>query len=77
MRRSGASGLTLKTFPLLDGFRGRPKADLRALVSAIQAVAEYAAVHLASVVEIDVNPLLVLPAGTGVVAVDALIVETE
>jgi acyl-CoA synthetase (NDP forming) len=68
---------SLKTFPLLDGFRGRPKADLSALISAIQAVAEYTAAHLATVVEIDINPLMVLPKGRGVVAVDALIVQTE
>jgi hypothetical protein len=66
---------SLKTFPLLDGYRGRPKADLHALIAAIEAIAGYAAAHLTSVAEIDVNPIMVLPAGQGVVAVDALILE--
>ncbi len=65
----------LRTFPLLDGFRGRPKGDLPALVRAIQAVARYAEANLATVAEIDVNPIMVLAEGRGVVAVDALIVE--
>jgi acyl-CoA synthetase (NDP forming) len=67
---------SLKTFPLLDGYRGRPKADLQALTDAVEAVAELAAVHLTVIAEIDVNPIMVLPAGQGVVAVDALIIES-
>jgi acyl-CoA synthetase (NDP forming) len=66
----------LKTFPLLDGFRGRPKGDLPALVRAIEAVARYAEANLATLAEIDVNPIMVLPEGRGVVAADALIIET-
>jgi acyl-CoA synthetase (NDP forming) len=66
----------LKTFPLLDGFRGRPRGDLPALVAAIEGVARYAEANLTSVAEIDVNPILVLPEGRGVIAADALIVET-
>jgi acyl-CoA synthetase (NDP forming) len=65
----------LKTFPLLDGFRGRPKADLPALVAAIESVARYAVDHVEQIAEIDVNPIMVLPTGRGVVAADALIVE--
>jgi acyl-CoA synthetase (NDP forming) len=66
----------LRTFPLLDGFRGRPKGDIPALVSAIEAIARYAEANLASLAEIDVNPIMVLAEGHGVVAADALIVET-
>ncbi|HYD07219.1 MAG TPA: acetate--CoA ligase family protein [Reyranella sp.] len=65
----------LKTFPLLDGFRGRPKGDLPALIDAIEAIARYAETNLATLAEIDVNPIMVLPEGRGVVAADALIVE--
>jgi acetyl-CoA synthetase len=65
----------LKTFPLLDGFRGRPKGDLAALIGAIESVARYAEANLATLAEIDVNPIMVLPEGRGVVAADALIVE--
>jgi acyl-CoA synthetase (NDP forming) len=63
----------LKSFPLLDGFRGRPRADLAAAVAAILAVARYAEANAERLIELDVNPLLLLQKGA--VAVDALIVE--
>ncbi|TVQ52797.1 MAG: CoA-binding protein [Rhodobacteraceae bacterium] len=62
-------GLTL--FPLLDGYRGRPKAPLGAVVAAALAVARFAEAHAASLEELDVNPLIVT--AEGAVAVDALI----
>jgi hypothetical protein len=58
---------------LLQGFRGRGKADLAALADLIQGVARYAQAHLDSLVELDVNPVIVRPEGRGAVAVDALI----
>jgi len=66
---------SLRAFALLDGFRGRPKADLPALVEAIAAVARYAQSAPESLAELDVNPLFVFPEGQGVIAVDALIIE--
>ncbi|UNT00475.1 acetate--CoA ligase family protein [Streptomyces tubbatahanensis] len=62
---------SLRIWPVLRGFRGGPEGDLAAAVDAVHAVARYA--RHAAVAEIDVNPLLVLPAGRGAVAVDALI----
>jgi acyl-CoA synthetase (NDP forming) len=62
---------SLRCFPLMDGYRGRPSGDVEAAVDAILAVARYAEANARSLVELDVNPLLVLPAGA--VAVDALI----
>ena len=47
--------------------------DVPALVSAIVAVGRYAEANLDSLVELDVNPVIVRPAGAGAVAVDALI----
>lgn len=64
---------SLKVMKLLQGFRGRSAGDIAATISAIEAVAAYAEAHRDSIVELDVNPLLVLPDGQGVVAVDALI----
>lgn len=64
----------LKAFPLLDGARGRPPADVDALCEAIAALSRFASRHAADVAEIDINPLLVRPRGQGVVALDALIV---
>jgi hypothetical protein len=39
----------------------------------VLAVAAYAVAHRDSLVEIDVNPIIVRPLGRGAVAVDALI----
>ncbi|MBV7551682.1 acetate--CoA ligase family protein [Pseudomonas sp. PDM28] len=63
--------LSLRSAPLLQGFRGREPADLDALVTAIRAVADYACENAAQLLELDVNPLLVGAQGT--TAVDALI----
>lgn len=64
----------LLAFPLLDGFRGRPQADLQAACSAIAAVGRAMLAAPPHVKEIEVNPLLVREQGQGVVALDALIV---
>jgi acetate---CoA ligase (ADP-forming) len=65
----------LKTFALLDGFRGRPAACLEPVVDAIMAISAYAGAHLDTLAELDVNPLMV--SEDGAVAVDALIVEVR
>jgi acetate---CoA ligase (ADP-forming) len=44
---------------LIDGFRGR-SGDREAAISAIEAVARFAADHASSLEELDVNPLLIL-----------------
>ena len=64
----------LKTWPLLDGFRGRPKADVEALVSAIVAFSQMAAQLGDRLVEAEVNPVFVLPQGQGVRAADGVVV---
>jgi acyl-CoA synthetase (NDP forming) len=58
---------------LLNGYRGKPSADVAALIDTILAVAQYATAHLPTLVEIDVNPVIVRPAGQGAVAVDTMI----
>ncbi len=68
-----AALLSLRMAPLLQGFRGRPVADIEAAVAAALAIARFAEAHAERLEELDVNPLLVRPAGTGAVAVDALI----
>lgn len=64
---------SLRVYPLLTGYRGRPPGDLAALRRAIGAVARYAHAHRGRLHELDINPLLVRPRGGGVVAVDALL----
>ena len=58
---------------LLRGFRGGPKADVAALVDTLVRVSEFA-VHLeGKIAELDINPLVVMPDGEGVRALDALV----
>ena len=64
---------SVRAFPVLQGARGEPPSDLAALAEAIERVSQLA-VDLPEVAELDLNPLLVRPAGQGVVAVDARIV---
>jgi acetate---CoA ligase (ADP-forming) len=64
----------LITWPLLDGFRGRPKADVEALVSAIVAFSLMAAQLGERLTEAEINPVFVLPAGQGVRAADGVVV---
>ena len=65
--------LGLRTARLLEGFRGKPRGDIRAAVKAILAVADFAERHADRLVELDVNPLFVLPEGRGAIAGDALV----
>lgn len=64
----------LKTWPLLDGFRGRPKADVEALIDAIVAFSAMAAQLGDRLVEAEINPVFVLPQGQGVRAADGVAV---
>jgi acetyl-CoA synthetase len=63
----------LKCAPLFSGFRGAPPADLEAAVDVILAVAGMVEKDPSSINELDINPLMLLPEGQGVVAADALI----
>ncbi|WP_243658702.1 acetate--CoA ligase family protein [Tamaricihabitans halophyticus] len=62
---------SLRCWPMLAGYRGRPAGDVAAVLDAIEAIAEYA--RTADVIELDVNPLLVRPEGSGAIAVDVLL----
>ena len=64
---------SLKGFPLLDGARGRPKADVAALAKALSALSAFAVAAGPKLASIDVNPMLVLPDGQGCYAADAVI----
>jgi acyl-CoA synthetase (NDP forming) len=64
--------LGLRAAPLLHGFRGRPPADVEALLDVVMAVQQLAVDLDGVVVEIDLNPVLVLP--DRAVVLDALVV---
>ena len=58
---------------LLGGYRGRPPGDLPALVRTVLACARYAEDNVDRLLELDLNPVMVRPAGLGAIAVDALV----
>ncbi|MCX7136674.1 MAG: acetate--CoA ligase family protein [Proteobacteria bacterium] len=64
----------VKGAKLLKGFRGKPAADIDALADTLVRVSHLAVQLEGRVTELDINPLMVLPKGQGVKAVDALVV---
>ena len=69
--RAALSGLRIS--PAFFGARGKPVLDLDAAVVVVKRLAE--TFHLdMNVREVEINPLLVMPAGKGVVALDLLII---
>ena len=61
----------LRIWPVLEGYRGNPGADIEAAVKAIESLARFAHGEAGRLLELEVNPLLALP--NGAVAVDAMI----
>ena len=69
-REAAAMLRDLRTFPLLDGFRGAPRADVGAVEDIVTRVAALAAAH-PEIAELDCNPVVAGPDGS--VIVDARI----
>ncbi|HET9207034.1 MAG TPA: acetate--CoA ligase family protein [Burkholderiaceae bacterium] len=67
----------IRSFALLDGARGRPKADVAALIELLMRVSDFVGAHVQQVDEIDLNPVWVGAAGQGVLALDAVVVGRE
>lgn len=63
-----------KLASLLEGYRGAPKADRRALADLLVRLSEFAAQYGDDIEAIDLNPVAVLPEGKGVRILDALII---
>ncbi len=61
----------LKVYPLLEGYRGNSKGDIESVVDSVISI--IALVRENDVLELDINPLIVLKEKKGVVAADALI----
>ncbi len=68
---------SLKSFAVLNGARGRPRADVAAAADAVAALSAFAAVHADDVAEVDINPFVVLAEGQGAFALDALIIPVQ
>lgn len=59
---------------ILRGYRGRPAADRESLVDCLVRLSSFAASAGDLIAGLDINPLIVLPKGEGVKAVDALVI---
>jgi acyl-CoA synthetase (NDP forming) len=62
----------LRMAPMLDGFRGAPKADLDAVATIVGRLGRIVAAT-PGISEVDLNPVIVYPQGEGALALDALI----
>jgi len=67
----------LKVSKLLAGFRGRPAADVDALVTAVCGLSDFYLDHRHLLSDLEINPLIVLAKGGGVRAVDVRPVPTN
>ena len=65
---------TLKSWPLLNGYRGKPLRDTEALVSAIVGFSEMVHNLGPRLLEAEINPIFVKDQGEGVVAADGVAV---
>lgn len=67
----------LRSFPLLNGARGRPVLDVEAAAEAVSRVSWLAVEAGEQLVELDINPLKVLSRGRGVRVIDALAIRAD
>lgn len=65
---------SLKSFKLLNGYRGNPPADIEALTDMMVKISDFAYRKKDTLKELDMNPLFVYPKGEGVAIADALAV---
>ncbi|MEQ1611409.1 MAG: acetate--CoA ligase family protein, partial [Hyphomicrobiaceae bacterium] len=59
---------------LLDGYRGKPAADRKALEKTVTGLARFYLDHRQEIAEIEINPLMVRSDGQGAVAVDVRVI---
>ena len=62
----------IRGYRIMTAFRGRPAADLEAVARTLCQVGQIAAQWREQIDEIEINPLFVLPEGSGVIIGDAL-----
>lgn len=65
----------IKSFPLLDGARGKPRCDIEALLDLLICVSRFVETRADTLVELDLNPVWVGPEGQGALPLDAVILE--
>jgi acyl-CoA synthetase (NDP forming) len=62
---------------VLRGVRGAPAGDVEALAETLAALSRFAAANESRLAGVDINPIRVMPAGEGVVPLDALVLLSE
>ena len=67
---------SLKTFPVLDGYRGEPKHDVGALEEILLRLGQMVE-DIPEIAELDLNPVMVRGVGAGAVVVDARVMLAE
>ena len=75
LQRADARAMIEETraFKLLQGVRGAPPADIEALTEALLALGRLVVERQHDLIDVDINPLFVLPIGDGVRAADAVV----
>jgi len=68
---------SLKASALISGYRGAPLGDRAALIDALKALSDFWQLNRDTLVELEINPLLVRSQGKGVCAVDAVLRRTS
>jgi len=63
----------IRGYPLLTGFRGASAADIHGLADVLVAASRFAVTHANGLDSLELNPVVVLEEGHGVLALDALI----
>ena len=66
----------LKIYPLLNGARGRVKSDMNAIVDILTQLSNFT-LSTELIVELEINPLMLLADGKGVCVADALILLSD
>ncbi|HSF59630.1 MAG TPA: acetate--CoA ligase family protein [Candidatus Binatia bacterium] len=64
---------SIRGYPILAEFRGRPPADLEAVARVLCEIGRLACQWQERLAELEINPLFVLPEGFGVIVGDALV----
>lgn len=64
----------IKGYALLQGARGAPPCDIHALANALVALSRFADARREDFSSVEINPLLALPDGQGVLALDAVLI---
>ena len=64
---------SIRGFPLLDGARGRARADIKALAAMLARLSAFAVAAGPCLVSVDLNPVFAMPEGQGAFAADAVV----